>query len=161
LLAADDAEYLLGWRKTVAAAKHSEARLTEQPLGGATDGKQLRFQPADEKSQPWLEIPFRVEKEPIGWLLLRACHAADYGTYRILLDGKEIGKVDFYSPALQLGEEKLGWREISPGEHTMRFEFAGKNAAWKGILLGIDSLVMESPIYSRSSKIDLRTLQKK
>ena len=73
-------------------AKHSEAPLAEQPLGGATDGKQLFFQPKDEKSQPWLEIPFRVEKESIGHLRLRACHAADYGTYRVLLDGKEIGR---------------------------------------------------------------------
>jgi hypothetical protein len=155
-----DKQLAIGW-KAVAAATHSEAPLAEQSLGGATDGKQLFFQPKDEKSQPWCEIPFRVEKQSIGRLRLRACHAADYGTYRVLLDGKEIGKLDFYSPELQLGDEKLGWREIPPGEHTLRFEYAGKNAASKGIFLGVDSLSLESLVYSRSTKTDLRTLQKK
>jgi hypothetical protein len=135
--------------------------LAEQPVAGATQGKQLFFQPTAKDPQPWIEIPFRVEKEAVGRLQLRACHAADYGTYRVLLDGQEVGRVDLYSPTLQFGEEKLGWREIMPGDHTLRFELVGKNAASRGILLGVDSVLVESPVYGRSSKTDLRTLQKK
>jgi hypothetical protein len=140
-------------------AKHSDAPLTEQTVAGATDNKQLFFQPNQEKA--WLEMPFQVEKESIGNLRLRACHARDYGIYRVLLDGKEIGRVDFYSSDLRFGDEKLGWRELSPGDHTLRFECVGKNAASSGYLLGIDALLMQSPVYARSTKTDLRTLQKK
>ena len=50
----------VGW-KSLAQAKHSEHPLIVQPIGGATDGKQLWFKPADDKG--WLEIPFRVEKD--------------------------------------------------------------------------------------------------
>jgi hypothetical protein len=149
-----------GW-KAEAAAKHSEAPFQVQPVPGATDGKQLFFRSVEGQPQAWLEIPFHVEKEVIGRLLLRACHAKDYGTYRVLLDGTEIGRVDFYSPELQISEEKLGWREIAAGEHTLRFESVGKNAASTGIFLGIDALSVDAPAYSRSSKVDLRTLQKK
>jgi hypothetical protein len=152
---------LAAW-KAVPEAKHSETPLAEQALPGATDGKQLFFQPTQQEPQPWIDIPFHVEKEAIGHLVVRACHAKDYGTYRVLLDGKEVGKVDFYSPELQFGDEKLGgWRELSPGDHRLRFELAGKNASSTGILLGIDSIAVDSPVYCRSSKTDLRTLQKK
>ena len=58
-------------------------------------------------------------------------------------------------------DEKLGWRDVAPGDHTLRFECVGKNAASSGHLLGIDVLLMQSPVYARSNKIDLRTLQKK
>ena len=63
--------------------------------------------------------------------------------------------------AMQDRLRQLGWREISPGDHTLRFELAGKNPASSGILLGVDSLSMESPVYTRSVKVDIRTLQKK
>ena len=149
---------VVAW-KTVPQAKHSErpARRTGSP--GATDNKQLFFQPTEEKA--WLEMPFRVQQESIGTLRLRACHARDYGIYRVLLDGKEIGRADFYSPELRFGDEKLGWQELSPGDHTLRFECVGKNAASSGHLLGIDALLMQSPVYAHSTKTDLRTLQKK
>jgi hypothetical protein len=149
---------VVAW-KTVPQAKHSDAPLTEQALAGATDNKQLFFQPTQGKA--WLEMPFRVEKEAIGYLRLRACHARDYGIYRVSLDGKEIGRVDFYSPELRFGHDKLGWQELSPGDHTLRFECVGKSVASSGHLLGIDALRMQSPVYARSSKTDLRTLQKK
>jgi hypothetical protein len=151
---------VVGW-KSASAAKHSEAPLEEQPLGGATGGKQLFFQPAQQNPAPWLEIPFTVEKESIGSLRLRGCHAADYGVYRVLLDGREIGRVDLYSREIRFGEEKLGWQELSAGDHSLRFESAGKNAKSTGIFLGIDALTMQSPVYARSEKVDLRTLQKK
>jgi hypothetical protein len=147
-----------GW-KAVSEAKHSDAPVSEQPLAGATDGKQLFFNPKEDKA--WLEIPFRVESESIGILRLRACHAADYGIYRVLLDGKEIGKLDFYLAGLGFQKKKIGWRELSPGEHVLRFECVGKNPESTGYFLGIDSLIHQTPIYARSSKVDLRNLQKK
>jgi hypothetical protein len=147
-----------GWR-AVPAARHSDSPLIEQALRGATDNKQLFFQPTQDKA--WLEMPFRVEKESVGKLQLRACHAADYGMYRVLLDGAEIGKVDLYDSQLHFAAEKMGWRELSAGDHILRLECVGKNAKSSGYFLGIDALVLESPVYVRSSKTDLRGLQKK
>jgi hypothetical protein len=149
---------VVGW-KAAAEAKHSDAPVVEQPLAGATDKKQLHFMP--KKDQAWLELSFRVERELTGNLLLRACHAKDYGIYRILLDGKPVGTIDFYSGDLAIKVKKLGWFELPPDEHALRFECVGKNMNSMGYLLGIDSLTLQSPVYARSSKIDLRTLQKK
>ena len=151
---------MVAW-KAVGEAKHSEAPLAEQALAGATDGKQMFFQPNPLFPAPWLEIPFHLEKQAIGHLWLRACQAKDYGKYRVLLDSKEIAQIDFYSPTLDFTREKLGWRELPAGDHTLRFELVGKNAASSGILLGIDSLLVDTPVYVRSSKTDLRSLQKK
>ncbi|MCC6125848.1 MAG: DUF2961 domain-containing protein [Pirellulales bacterium] len=149
---------LVGY-KAVPEAKHSDAPLNVQKLAGATDNKQLHFLPTEGKA--WLEIPFRAERESIGNMTLRACHARDYGIYRVLLDGKPVGTLDFYSSKLDVLDKKLGWRELSPGEHVLRFECIGKNPDSAGYLLGIDALTLEIPVYARSSKVDLRTLQKK
>jgi hypothetical protein len=152
-----DKDLLVGW-KSLPQAKHSDAPASEQSLAGATDGKQLFLTPTDDKA--WLEIPFTVDEDSIGQLQLRACHAGDYGIYRVLLDGKEIGKLDFYVASLGFVEDKLGWREFPAGDHVLRLECAGKNPESKGYLLGIDKLILLSLVYTRSSKTDLRTLQK-
>jgi hypothetical protein len=153
-----DTNLLVGW-KAVPDAKHSDAPLIEQKLDGAAQGKQLHFIPKVDKA--WLEIPFRVERQAIGNLQLRACHAADYGIYRVLLDGKEIGKFDFYLDHLSLQEKKLSWRELAAGDHTLKFECVGKHPDSTGFLLGIDALTIQTSVYARSNKVDLRTLQKK
>lgn len=145
--------------KAVPEAKHSGENLIEQQIPGATEGKQLFFRPKEEKA--WIEIPFHVEKEAIGNLTLRACHAADYGKYRVLFDGKDYGTFDFYGASINFQDMPLGWREIPAGDHTLKLECVGKNAQSTGYFLGVDSLTVESPVYSRSSKVDLRTLQKK
>jgi hypothetical protein len=63
------------------------------------------------------------------------------------LDGTEIGRVDLYSPDLQISEEKLGWRELAAGEHTLRFESVGKTAAstWPTTEVRSVSLLAPSP----------------
>jgi hypothetical protein len=149
---------IVGW-KAVPEAKHSEAKLVVQKIARATDGKQLQFLPNENDS--WMNIPFRVEKPSLGNLELRACCAKDYGIYRVLLDGKPIGTFDFYNPKLEFQVKSLGWLELSPGDHTLGFECIGKNPNSTGFLLGIDTLNLQSPVYTRSNKVDLRTLQKK
>jgi hypothetical protein len=153
-----ESNLIVGW-KAMDDAKHSDAPLAVQKIPEATDRKQLFFTPTDAKA--WLEIPFHVDKDLAGVPQVRACSAPDYGVYRVLLDGKPAGKLDFYNTEIAFVEKKLGWRELAAGEHVLRFECAGKNSASVGYLLGIDTLFIQTPVYWRSSKVDLRTLQKK
>jgi hypothetical protein len=146
--------------KAVGEARHSDDRLIEQAFRGAQDGKQLHFLPKGEKA--WLEIAFRTDEKALGNLLLSACHAPDYGIYRVFLDGKVLGTYDFYQgDRASLLEKKLDWRELPAGEHTIRFECLGKHPASSGYLLGIDSLTLQTPVYTRAANVDLRELQKK
>ena len=149
---------LKGWQ-AVATAKHSDAPLEVQEVGGVTDGKQLWFKPADE--QGWVEVAFKVDKAQRAELTLKTLHSWDYGTYRVKLDGKEVATLNLHNPDITPTPHSLGLRELAAGEHTLRFEGAGKAKDSKGYLLGFDALAARVPVYSRDPSVDLRTLQKK
>ncbi len=153
-----DTTLLIGWQ-ALAQAKHSVHPLTTQPMKPANGGKQLWFRPADDKG--WLEIPFRVEKEITADLLLRMTHSWDYGTYRVLLDGKAVGTFDLLAPKPTPTEDALGRHTLKAGAHVLRFECVGHNAASKGYLLGFDCLQARIPVYARPEGKDLRDLQVK
>jgi hypothetical protein len=153
-----DTTLLVGW-KSLEQAKRSEHPLTTQPIGGATDGKQLWFKPKDEKG--WLEIPFSVEKEMTADLVLRMTHSWDYGTYRVLLDDKAVGTFDLLAPKPTPSEDSLGRHTLKAGDHVLRFECVGHNTASKGYLLGFDCLQARIPVYARPEGKDLRDLQAK
>jgi hypothetical protein len=153
-----DTTLAFGW-KTLPQAKHSEHPLTEQPMKPASDGKQLWFKPADDKG--WLEIPFRVEQDITGDLTLRMMHSWDYGAYRVLLDGKPVGVLDLFSLQGVMTDDALGRRTLTAGDHLLRFECVGHNAASKGYFLGFDALQARIPVYARPEGKDLRDLQAK
>jgi len=79
-------------------------------------------------------------------------YAADYGAYRVLLDGKNVplaedgsapaeGPVfDFYSRDLEAKDVYLGSLKLAAGKHTLRFEGVGRNPLSKGASLGLDSV---------------------
>jgi hypothetical protein len=145
--------------KAGAEVKHSESKLEQQSLPNAKDKKQLVFELKEKAA--WLEIPFKVEDESFGNLYLRARQGEEFGKYRVLLDGKEIDTFDFYDGRADITEKKLGWRELAAGDHVLRFECVGRHDSAKGCSLGIDAVTLESPVYFRNPKVDLRTLQKK
>jgi hypothetical protein len=152
-------ELIVKGHDVVAKAKYSEDAPTVQDIGDATDGKQFWYRPTDEKG--WVEIPFETSSNQTVILTVRMLHARDYGIYRVLLDGKEVGRVDLYGPGLDMAEEKLGQHTLEAGSHTLRFEGAGKSSESIGYFLGFDSLSARIPVYSRPKSVDLRTLQKK
>lgn len=143
--------------RALEAARHSEHPILEQAIGGATDGKQLWFKPVDESG--WLEIPFSVEQEITGDLILRMTRSWDYGNYRVLLDGKQIGLLSLLAPQVTSTEDALGRHTLAAGDHVLRFECAGKAVASKGWLLGFDALQVRVPVYARPAEKDLRELQ--
>ncbi|MCC6352917.1 MAG: DUF2961 domain-containing protein [Verrucomicrobiae bacterium] len=139
-------------------ARHSEHPLNEQPIRAATDGKQLWFKPTDGKG--WLEIPFRLGAETTADFALRMVHSRDYGTYRILIDGKAVGVLDLFNPlSPKHGEDPIGRHTLAAGDHVLRFECVGKNAASQGYFLGFDALMSRVPTYARPAGKDLRQLQ--
>lgn len=153
-----DRALVLG-HKAVDAARHSDASLEVQPVGGATDGKQLWFRP--RTGDAWVEIPFELEQPATAPLFLKLIHSWDYGIYRVLLDGRQVAQLDLYSPSVSgpIGH-KLGPQSLTAGKHVLRFEGAGKSAASAGYYLGFDGLVIRVAAYSRAPNQDLRKLQK-
>ena len=88
-----------------------------------------------------VEVRFNVAKEEYRRLAVPITRSYDYGIYRISLDGKPVGDpVDLYSPKVEVREQSLGDLTLAPGEHTLRFECTGKNAASSGFKLGVDSV---------------------
>ena len=149
---------LLKGYAAVSAAKHSDAPLSVQLLGGVTDGKQLWFKPDTDNG--WMEVSFQTGPEPAADLILKTVHSWNYGIYRVKLDGKQIAQLDLYSPDVKPVADKLGRHQLDVGTHTLRFECVGKSPASTGYFLGFDALAMRIPAYSRAASVDLRTLQK-
>lgn len=141
----------------IPAVRHSAHPVQLQTLRGTAGRRQLWFKP---DSQPaWLEIPFQLEQAVAGDLVLHMTHAPDYGRYRVWLDGREAGVLDFYAPTVTAGEHPLGRRELESGTHVLRFECAGRNDVSRGFLLGFEHLKARVPRYLRPATGDLRKLQ--
>ena len=152
-------ETLLKGHIAEAAARHSDAPIEVQSLDGVTDGKQLWFHPLNDKG--WVEMSFESQSNQAAELTVKTVHSYDYGIYRVLLDGQQIGQLDLYNPEIAPTTEKLGTRNLTAGTHTLRFECAGKSPKSAGYFLGFDALVARIPVYSRPTNVDLRTIQKK
>ncbi len=112
----------------------------QQGIGEASGGAHLFFTPPDQE-QARLGLKFQVEKAGDYDVRLHMIKSWDYGIYRILLDGKEIGKpVDLYSADVVATTAKLGRLSLTAGEHSLRFECIGKNDASKGYFFGLDMI---------------------
>ena len=149
---------LLKGHQAAADAKHSDAQVAVQQVGGATDNKQLWFQPREDKA--WLELSFHLDKPVTAELICKMVHSFDYGIYQAKLDGQPVAKLDLYATEVTATPHKLGMHEISAGTHVLRFEGAGKAPASAGYYLGFDALMLRVPAYGRTAKEDLRKLQK-
>ncbi len=130
-----------------------------RPAGGATELQkgydwtgegQILFKPTGDRAG--LEVDFNVPKEEYRALVLRLTYADDYGSYRILLDGKPVPLLDdgtnpprspgldFCAKDLDVRDVYLGSMTLAPGKHTLRFELAGRHPLSKGTALGLDSV---------------------
>lgn len=147
---------LIGY-KAVPTAKHSDAPLEEQPISGATDGKQLWFRPTAEKA--WIELPFHVDQDMTAELWIKTLHSWDYGNWRVSVDGKDAGTFDLHNASITATPHRIGTHELAAGQHTLRLECVGKSAGSGGYLLGFDALVARLPVYTRPAGFDLRTIQ--
>jgi hypothetical protein len=148
---------IVGW-KAVPEAKHSDHPVQVQELGAAREGKQLWFTPRDDKG--WVEVAFTIDKGIQAFLCGNLVQAKDYGTYRVKLDGQEIGTVDLYNPEIKRDTFRWGLRTLAAGSHVLRFECIGKSDRSTGYLFGLDSVAAVVPVYQRAPGFDLRKIQK-
>ncbi len=118
----------------------------------------MRFQPHNDEG--WLEVSFENPTNENAELIARMVDSPKGGTYRVLLDGEQIGKLDLFDRKTALDGAKLGIHHLTDGTHTLRFECVGKSPRSSGYYLGFDALVARIPAYSRLPNVDLRTLQK-
>jgi hypothetical protein len=137
--------------KTLAAASRKTRGTAELQKGYDWTGEgQLFFKPIADR--PGLEVTFVVAKEEYRALVLRMTYAADYGAYKVFLDGKNVPLAedgsapaespvfDFYSWDLEVKDVTLGSLKLAAGKHTLRFEGTGRNPLSKGASLGLDSI---------------------
>jgi hypothetical protein len=107
-----------------------------------------------------IQIPFDVASDGQYELIAQIAHAPDYGSYRVLLDGKPItsgaplenepganmggeAPIDAYFTEVYVAEDHLlGWPRLTAGRHQLTFICAGRNQASTGYDLGIDTLVL-------------------
>jgi len=134
----------------IGTADHSAGKLQLQKGYDWTGEGQLFFVPSSDSA--FLEVRFHVADSTLSGLVLRLTRAPDYGRWRILLDGHDVtalegypewnprGAQDFYARDLGVKDLYLGSFTLSPGQHTLRFESAGRNTLSTGGALGLDSV---------------------
>ncbi len=119
--------------------KRSEGELRLQKGYGWTGEGQIFFKP--KSSDAFLQVEFNVDtEEPFGFII-RLTRSYDYGTYRILLDGKTIVRsIDLWSKLTVVKDLQLDRIKPKPGRHVLRFECIGKNPFSSNYYLGLDSI---------------------
>ncbi len=126
-----------------AKATPATVELTTQD-GRWSGGKQLfaPFKAPDGK----LTLPFKVEKDTSGLAQLKLTRSWDYGIWKVSLDGKVLkglAKSDLYNPSVKPTDSKVGYIELTAGQHELTFECLGKNPDSKGYCLGVDAIEVE------------------
>ncbi len=89
-----------------------------------------------------LELVFHVARTGRYRVRLYGTYSPDYGEFQVSLDGDPVGvSFDGYAPLVMTsGAIEVGERELSLGEHTIRFVVSGKNPLSSGYSLGLDCL---------------------
>jgi hypothetical protein len=151
-------EVLLKGSEAVTTATHSDGPLEMQHKNDVINVEQLLFRPGDDHG--WMEVSFSTEKTQYTDLILEMGQSSSSGIYQVKLDGQPIAQLDFYSSNTTSVTNKLGRYQLDAGNHTLRFNCAGKSPDSKGYLLGFEALNARIPAYCRPASVDLRTLQK-
>ena len=120
----------------------SEGIAILQKLGGYSGGGQLFYMPKQAPAS--VEVKFSVAQAADYVLRVQYTRSFDYGIYQAYLDGAPVGKpIDLYAADVTRNPAtSLGLRNLSAGEHTLKFETSAKNPSSKGYYFGIDLVEM-------------------
>jgi D-arabinan exo alpha-(1,3)/(1,5)-arabinofuranosidase (non-reducing end) len=145
-----DLDHAIEGKDMIASARHSPGTVALQKGYDWTGEGQIFFTPTTDDA--FLEVDFQVGAPELQGLVLRMTHAADYGRWRILVDGTPADKMsdypewnptgprDFYAADLDVRDVYLGSYTLAPGKHTVRFELVGRSPFSQGSSLGLDSV---------------------
>ena len=117
------------------------------PFGDAwSAGRQLWWVVHEPGARLDLELPVKTA----GTYAISAAFtkAGDYGTVKLALDGKPLGKdIDLYAPfpsVLHTGDVPLGTATLDAGPHTLSIILTGKNSKSTNYLVGMDWIKLTS-----------------
>ena len=96
-------------------------------------------------------ITFLVGAAPVS---VSAVALPDGGKYRVSLDGAELGTVDFYADPAKSAVQNWGERQLTAGDHVLRFECVGKADKSQGHNLGFYELTTRTAAYTRPPGFD-------
>lgn len=148
-------ENIIEAKDMIASVRHSSGEVKLEEGFYFTGGQQILFTPSTGNA--WLEADFTIDKEEYRGLMLKMSHDADYGKYKLFIDGKPIARVpmtidfdfndpkieprilNFYSASLDVYDYYLGSTALKTGKHTIRFEQVGSDFRSDGNKLGFDS----------------------
>lgn len=108
------------------------------------------------------ELSFLTESAFLGYASLTLATASDFAIFDIYLDGElVIDEFDAYSTALAVKAVSLGYLELLPGRHTLKFVCTGKNASGTHadrFRIGVDCLTLGAEFdYSYEDVVGLMT----
>ena len=111
-----------------------------------------------EPHKPWPALPAGPDRLPFhdtvlaaGWKSLaqakRSEHPLTEQAISGATDGRAVGTFDLFNASSAMTDDSLGRQTLTAGNHVLRFECAGHNAASKNYSLGFDSLLVRIPVY--------------
>jgi hypothetical protein len=103
----------------------AEAMPGPQPMNGEVSvqkgdwsgGGQLFFTPKDLNA--FLTLTFDVKESGVRSIAVNLTKSYDYGIYQVLLDGRDLRRVDLYSPTMDRTLARSEFEELSAGKHTL------------------------------------------
>lgn len=124
-------------------------------IGGGvfSGGKCLLVKDAEEGTV--IRVPFIVEDTLTGAGRLALHRSISAGVWRAWLDGEVVERLrhaDLYHGEYGPADFNLGYVELEPGRHELKFECLGKSDAARDTVLGIDVLEVEPVTYHYSEQ---------
>ena len=110
---------------------------SKQDLGGWSGGAHLFFTPTELPAS--VTLKFTVPKAGKYVVTAQLTKSWDYGIYQVSLDGAPGPTIDLYNDGVtQAPMLSLGTRDLTEGQHELKFEAKSKNPASKGYYFGLD-----------------------
>lgn len=133
----------------LSSARPSAGPVTRQEMSGFGQGwsrnAQLFWQPPPPSNRPtrnWpnLTLSFNTSTPGTYEVVLRYTSAADFGTFRVFIEGEASGDVDAYSARVAPQSRSLGQKRLGAGTHQLVITVFGKNNSSSNYFVGLDRI---------------------
>ena len=129
-----------GWHRTNAQASKCTTNLTDPRGMTQLDGYGIALL-RSKTIGDWIEMPFELDKEMTGEVLVGFVKYVDRGTVQMSLDGKPVGKpCDLNASGAVTEEVSLGRHTLAAGGHKLRVQTVATNPANNRCYVGLTGL---------------------